>query len=73
METDNWIKGSIIYAIKDKVWVIAALLMVVIGFIDIFSDKSFKGGILFFSVIYVSAIINIGYLKWLFKKINNNF
>ena len=64
MKLPDWIKKSFQYAIKDRVFLIAACLMIATAIIDMTPGYDLTGGYGFFAVIFCAALLNIGYLKW---------
>lgn len=62
-----WVKQSARIAIKDKVYMIALLLMIAASVIDLFTSIDLTGGLGFFCIILASAIFNIGHWKWRYK------
>lgn len=63
----DWIKNSVKYALKDKVFTIAAVLMLIAAVLDLFTQMNMTGGLGFFFLIFLVSLINGGYWKWRFE------
>ena len=53
-------------AAKDKVDMIALLILLIVAIVDLFTDADLTGGYAFFFVYTSWAVARIGYWKWRF-------
>lgn len=71
MKIPNWIKQSFRFALKDKVYSILAVLWIIVAALDLFTSMNLTGGYCFFALVFISALLKIGYLEWKISEVDS--